>query len=303
MSLKSHNPGDVEQTLHCVSCDYDLRGLSEDAYCPECGLPVDVSAGKHLLRHADAKWAKQLRLGINLLIASVIVATLVVFGFSVIVGFNAPQELEKIPENLWLLAVMMIPSTMSLIAMYFLTRPEPDPAFAEYDTPLRRWVWIFAIASFVLGPIEFRYPDWPTLHPVLLVAGILVATLSVVELVLFCLFGMHHARRLQATPKLQLHWHTKIIMYGLAGCTAATLLISLAIFFADYFGMLQQESDIGLGVQLFGKMINTPWAALQLPAAGGAAVFSIWSLWIVLVYRGRISREAKLAAENENQST
>ena len=30
--------------LRCLRCEYDLRGLSRDAHCPECGTPVEPSA-------------------------------------------------------------------------------------------------------------------------------------------------------------------------------------------------------------------------------------------------------------------
>ena len=33
-------PEPVGDTLACVGCGYDLRELSEDGVCPECGTPI-----------------------------------------------------------------------------------------------------------------------------------------------------------------------------------------------------------------------------------------------------------------------
>jgi rRNA maturation endonuclease Nob1 len=34
---------ETENTLLCIACGYDLRELSEEGECPECGLPIERS--------------------------------------------------------------------------------------------------------------------------------------------------------------------------------------------------------------------------------------------------------------------
>ena len=45
----------LEDDLACVACSYNLRGLSPDGACPECGTTVERSTRGNLLRFSDPK--------------------------------------------------------------------------------------------------------------------------------------------------------------------------------------------------------------------------------------------------------
>lgn len=70
-SIEPVSPG-----ISCISCGYDLRGLSSDSRCPECAEPIENSLKPNLLRFADperltliARGAR--RIGINLLLYAI----------------------------------------------------------------------------------------------------------------------------------------------------------------------------------------------------------------------------------------
>src|SRR5688572_7707778 len=50
----------------CRRCSYNLRSLSLDGLCPECGTPVGLSVQGDLLRYSDPKWLDTVRMGITL---------------------------------------------------------------------------------------------------------------------------------------------------------------------------------------------------------------------------------------------
>lgn len=50
----------------CVACGYNLRGLSRDGRCPECGQPVVLSLRPDLLIYSDIRWRRRLVLGARL---------------------------------------------------------------------------------------------------------------------------------------------------------------------------------------------------------------------------------------------
>ena len=55
--------GFVNLDVACRTCGYDLRALSVEAKCPECGTDVTTSLRSEELRDADPQWVRRLSLG------------------------------------------------------------------------------------------------------------------------------------------------------------------------------------------------------------------------------------------------
>jgi len=53
----------IAHDVPCHRCAYNLRGLSREGRCPECGAPVRVSLQGDLLRFADPEWLRRLSRG------------------------------------------------------------------------------------------------------------------------------------------------------------------------------------------------------------------------------------------------
>jgi len=47
MSVKEEAGRMISFDVHCVKCEYNLRGLSETGLCPECGSSIAVSLREH----------------------------------------------------------------------------------------------------------------------------------------------------------------------------------------------------------------------------------------------------------------
>lgn len=52
----------IDSDTPCGRCGYNLRGLSPDGQCPECGTPIAPSL-THWLAHADPQWRRKLAAG------------------------------------------------------------------------------------------------------------------------------------------------------------------------------------------------------------------------------------------------
>ena len=61
----------ADDTL-CLECAYNLRTLSFEGRCPECGTPVGISAHGNFLRYCDPAWMEKLALGITLIVWGVV---------------------------------------------------------------------------------------------------------------------------------------------------------------------------------------------------------------------------------------
>lgn len=54
----------VDRGRRCITCDYDLGGLSPGGVCPECGTPVEQSLKGRWLRHEDRAWVAKVCRGL-----------------------------------------------------------------------------------------------------------------------------------------------------------------------------------------------------------------------------------------------
>jgi hypothetical protein len=55
--------GSIAIDVPCVSCGYNLRGLTRDGNCPECSTPIESSVHGDLLRMSDPAWVERLHRG------------------------------------------------------------------------------------------------------------------------------------------------------------------------------------------------------------------------------------------------
>lgn len=60
----------IDDDCPCRYCRYNLRGISAESQCPECGKPIRLSRNPEVLRWAPKRWLRRLRLGIVLIVLS-----------------------------------------------------------------------------------------------------------------------------------------------------------------------------------------------------------------------------------------
>ncbi|TWT41201.1 hypothetical protein RAS1_38950 [Phycisphaerae bacterium RAS1] len=58
-------PGTLPFGVPCTNCDYDLRGQSPTAHCPECGAAVMDSLRQNRAIFCDAKWLRDVQRGVR----------------------------------------------------------------------------------------------------------------------------------------------------------------------------------------------------------------------------------------------
>jgi hypothetical protein len=75
--------GAIATDIPCHACSYNLRGLTLDHRCPECGSPVSVSIQGNFLRFADPDWLDTLARGNRRVVLGIaLVPGLVLFLFA-----------------------------------------------------------------------------------------------------------------------------------------------------------------------------------------------------------------------------
>jgi hypothetical protein len=105
----------------CRKCGYNLRGLSIDGRCPECGTPVGVSVNGYFLRYSDPQYIRKLRRGVRFMLWDVLVAIMAGIGIVVLLIAIPASANSPIPK-----VVMMAAGVLGVVGAWLLTEPDPS---------------------------------------------------------------------------------------------------------------------------------------------------------------------------------
>jgi len=123
--------GRLAGDLACVQCGYNLRGLSPEGRCPECGCPVGRASWGTLLRYSDPDWVERLARGMRWVVGGIIL-TCLALALAGAMGFAELRGLPrvKVPESLATLPGVGL-SVVFLVGYWLLTTPDPTTGQPE----------------------------------------------------------------------------------------------------------------------------------------------------------------------------
>lgn len=115
--------GVVTADLPCRKCSYNLRGLSLEGRCPECGAAVGLSVQGDLLRYSDPTWVRKLQRGAKFIVYGVVVIVLgviagVILGMSGGIGSRSQVLLTGL--------VGLLGYGLIVVGSWLLTEPDPS---------------------------------------------------------------------------------------------------------------------------------------------------------------------------------
>jgi hypothetical protein len=152
----------IDRDHHCVSCGYNLRGLSKGGRCPECGMDVTRSLVGDQLIHADAAWLESLYRGHTLIQVASILGTIIAFVLVVSgTGFwwrvwpssgIIPVLTVWIPLGIWLVFI---------VGMILATAPEPRWRNLEPPRSVRRITRLSVYLLLTIAAIGWILPNLP----------------------------------------------------------------------------------------------------------------------------------------------
>lgn len=278
----------------CRKCSYNLRGLSLDGRCPECGSAVGLSVTGDLLRFADPQWVLKLRRGTQLIIAGigVIVATIVAalavafLEDPTAVGAAAPLS-EWITTGGTLLGYVVI-----LVGSWLLTEPDPS-GLGERDYGAARKLIRVSLAVGAVGTvIEFAREIAPATAPsatiLLDVLEFLFGIVGVVGLVAQMIYLKRLALRI---PQPELAARAHFLMYAIG--ISYSLVLVLALIAAI---IIRTMAGPGTGGSGPGLLIGIGCFALILGVA--LLVFGVMYLFLLRGLGKRFGDEARAAQQS-----
>lgn len=111
-------PETIDSNTLCVSCAYNLRGLTVDHNCPECGTPINRSLRGNLLEFCDPKWVSRLATGAGLTLAACWCLAAAIVLLIVLVSIGGAET------PVWL-ALHLVTTSLFVLGAWLLTSPDP----------------------------------------------------------------------------------------------------------------------------------------------------------------------------------
>ena len=220
-TLASEPAAFISQDLSCVHCGYNLRGLTTDKLCPECGTPIARSIHGNLLRFADPAWLKKLKLGTNLKLWNIVIMIVLSACIGGWAGFAGGPAIGAS------FLLVLVGTGLGLAATFLITTQEPRIALEEDTVTLRKVIRFCAVT----GAVAKILSDFPLVLPrtFAVVIGLKVLSLAGVVTV----FGelLYYRRFARRVPNEKLARSTGVVLWGLP-VSFSVAIVGAVVFWA-----------------------------------------------------------------------
>ena len=304
--------GRLDQDVTCRKCGYNLRSLSPQGVCTECGTPVGRSLMGDLLRFSDPKWVRLLASGMDWILVGFIIIIL----SSCLIG--AAVGAMGVPQFV-LIAFQTVMGFIPLVGYWKVTTPDPGGLEDSELDRVRRTLRGAYLLNFGLTPVQLVLMEKQP------IAGIGVALASAVVGVVVTVstfrFGRMMARRIPddqlARSCRSLMWLTiavwivgvvagaALILVSIRGMTAVRTAPPITTSAASF--TVTGGSNSGFTATRVGRGVVAPVPAATnwVPVAAGGCVFgvlaliaAIWSIVLFFRFRSAFHNAALLALQS-----
>ncbi len=136
--------------LPCIKCRYNLRSLTIDAACPECGSSVASSVSPLRMMFADRAWLNRVQLGIILGLVAFLWTVLFNIGLPFIFEYTHPSNVEATTFYGFALTLTLGLIVASVFLMTLAESGRPDAARPRWAHWASRMAAVMLILTMVI---------------------------------------------------------------------------------------------------------------------------------------------------------
>ena len=292
--------GAIAADLACSGCGYNLRGLTLDRRCPECGTTIARSAFGTDLRYSDPSWVDKLQRGANLLrwyIALRIMMGVMGGAVGAILGALGAATLMRLQAIL--IPVGLVVQCLGVAGAYLITTREPRVTLTEDPVTLRKVVRVCMLATFVGNTLNSTvalsagFPAGSARSNLVFAVVLVSAALIVVGIVGFMGEFVFFRRFALRIPDEKLAGATRTVMWGFVVSYA---LIILGAGIAALGGGFKAATGGGSGAPSGGELAGLIGGGFVACAAlVSLVVFVCWAYRLLLRYNRAFAEAAAQA--------
>lgn len=262
VAVKLDVHGRLDEDVACRKCGYNLRGLSPDGRCPECGVAVGRSLQGDYLRFAEPQWVRTLASGMRWIVAAIAIGIIV---GGIAGGLTAGLGLNQ----LWLESVQLGVSLIGFIGYWKVTTPDPAGFEDESHMTPRKMVRVTQVTGLLIGAASMSVQEsWEVLTLIVSLSAVVVSVVGTITIFIY-------ARKLALRiPDHKMAKHCRIVMWALVVLMGASFMLAVAIGIS------------GGGQFAMGGCV----------LAVGYLFFALWALRLIERFRKAFKEAAKLAA-------
>ena len=216
----------IDRDAPCRKCAYNLRGLTVDARCPECGTPAGLSLQGDLLRFSEPAWVDTLARGVSLNLWGFLVM-LVAMGIAVALSIFGVQFIGQL--------VTFAGGLVTVYGSWLLTEPDPSGIGEDRYGTARKVIRVSLITGLVSNVLDIVEPnvdiDVPLYRDLL---NALRMVFGIIWVVGFFSLMLYLSRLADRIPDPALVARARLLMYGLGVSLAAVVVLGGIVGFLAF---------------------------------------------------------------------
>lgn len=260
--LQLDGEGRLAEDIPCRKCAYNLRGLSPEGRCPECGTAVGLSTLGDLLRFADPDWLRTVARGITILLWMILVMLLAEC-------ITRAAHLGNTVDNVVSIALNLI----SLYGAWLMTEPDPSGIGEDPTFTARKLIRFTLLVGVVLQfpALVATLTDVPA--PLLVVLGLLMLTAILTSLIGEFAKFVYFEHLFRRVPDRRLADRARWLKWGYVVCLGTSMLSGLIVMLVFNLAGAGANSAVAVG------------ALLMIPTGIALLVFAIMTIVLLLRLR------------------
>jgi len=271
----------------CFRCGYDLRGITNDRPCPECGLAAERSRRvSDELHETRPKWLRTITAGAFLTLLSILATAAWPFCADMVI-LALLRWYNNRRWELFLISGFVAAATVFFAGILLLARPEGYPAADHADRWLRRGLRLAALVPLVTLALVCVNLGWSRANDWFIATVLIAGAVGAAPLPLLLFLRLRGLAKRARSAHLAEH----CVIVGI-GATLAFLCIA-----AEVLLMMNAEklaASLGWGPNW--ETNSTASLVLVLVFDVAICLFLLWSIYLMLRFVIAFARAARQAS-------
>lgn len=280
-------PRVVELDVNCRKCGYNLRGLTTEMRCPECGTAVAYSVMGDFIRFSDPGWVMHLRSGVRMILSGIAVYVIILI-LGIVAGMAAARS-GAMPMIAVLAGIGgIVAQILITYGTWRLTEPDPSGLGEDQYGTIRKFIRIALLVGVGGAVLQLAAPYVVLPDPIPAMLAVLQGGCSLVGIAGFCCQLVYLGRLARRIPDDAISQRAKTVLWMMGSGYGVVFAFGVLAFLMARGGPGGGPSAAAIG----------PLACVAGIAGLVILVAAVMYLFLLEKFGRRLQAEATLARQS-----